>query len=109
MRIDEVPIDLARIFESSIDRALRDLIEHHAIRGLGWSLRNDLFSEVLADRFAFAIRVGGKIDRVGLFRSLLQFGNDLLVVSFLRIGNEFVGRFEIVLDVDTEALSKADL
>ena len=70
------------MFERSVHRAFRDLIEHHPIRRLGRSLGNDLFGEMLADRFTFAIRVGGKINRFGFFRSLLQFRNDLLVVSF---------------------------
>ena len=69
--IDEVPIDLAWMLESFIDRALRDLVEHHAKRGLRRSLRNDLLREVLANCFAFAIRVGGEIDRFGFFGGLL--------------------------------------
>ena len=71
------------MFERIVNCALRDLIEHHAISRLGWSLWNDLFGEVLADRFAFAIGVGGEIDCVCFFCGLLQLSDDLLVVSFL--------------------------
>jgi hypothetical protein len=61
---------------------------------------------VLADRFAFAIRVSREIDRFGFFGRLLQFRNDLLVVSFFVIGNDFVSRFEIVFDVDAETFRR---
>jgi hypothetical protein len=36
------------------------------------ALRDDLFGEMLADGFAFAIRVGGEIDRLRFFGSFLQ-------------------------------------
>ena len=106
MRIDEVLIDLSWMLESRIDRALRDLIEHHAKRGLRGFLRNYLFGEMLADCFAFAIRVSGEIDCFGFFRGFLELGNDLLVVSFFRIGNELVSGFEIVFDIDSETFRR---
>jgi len=59
---------------------------------------------VLADRFAFAIRVSREIDRVRFFRRFLQFRDDPLVVAFLRIGDQFVSGFEVVVDVDAESL-----
>ena len=91
------------MIERRLDRALRDLVEHHAMRRFRRTLRNDLFLQMLADRFAFAIRVGGQIDRVSFFRRFLQFRDDPLVVAFLRIGDQFVSGFEIVVDVYTEA------
>jgi hypothetical protein len=83
LRVDEVPIDLAWMFERCIDRAFRDLVEHHAMRRFGGTLRHDLFREMLADRFAFTIRVSGEIDRFCFFGRFFQFRDDLLVVSFL--------------------------
>ena len=61
---------------------------------------------MLADRFAFTIRVSGEIDGVSFFGGLLQLGNDLLVVALFRIGNYFVGRFEIVFDVNAQAFRR---
>ena len=58
---------------------------------------------MLADCFAFPIRVGREIDSVSFFCGLLQFRNDPLIVSFLRVGDEFVRRLEIVFDVDSES------
>jgi hypothetical protein len=71
------------MFESGVDRPLRDFVEHHAMRRLRRTFGNNLFGEVLADGFAFAIRVSGEIDCVRFFRRFLQFGDDLLVVALL--------------------------
>src|SRR5262249_35197975 len=106
LRIDEVLIDLSWMLEGSIDGAFRDLIEHHAEGGLGWSLRNDLFGEMLADCFAFASVGGCGINRFSFFCGLLQFRNDLLVVSFLRVRDELVRRLEVVIYIDSESLRR---
>jgi hypothetical protein len=89
------------MLESRLHRTLSDLIEHHAERRLGWLLRNDLFREMLADRLAFTIRVGGEINRFNLFCGLLKVRNDLFVVALFRIRNDLVFGLEVVLNVDT--------
>ena len=69
-------------------------------------LRHDLFGEMLADRFAFAIRVGRQINCRHLFCSLLQVGDDLPVIALLGIGNDLVIRREIILDIHSEPLRR---
>ena len=59
------------MLERFLHGALGNFIEHHAERGLGRLLRNYFFGEMLADSFAFTIRVGGQIDCVDFLRSLL--------------------------------------
>jgi hypothetical protein len=70
------------------------------------SLRNDLFGEVLADRFAFAIRVGGQIDRFGFFRAFFSSATIFLLFRFFESGNQLVSRFEIVFDVNAETFRR---
>jgi hypothetical protein len=106
LRIDEVLIDLSWMLESFIDRALRDLIEHHAKRGFAGRFGTISSGEVLADCFAFAIRVGGEIDSLQLLSQPSSARRRSLVVSFLRIGNQLVSRFEIVLDVNSETFRR---
>jgi hypothetical protein len=63
--------------EGRLDRTLRDLVEHDP-EGLG--LRHpQLFREVPPDSLAFAIRVRGDVQRVGLLRCLLELVEDLLL------------------------------
>src|SRR5207249_1619671 len=69
-------------------------------------LRYDLFGEMLADRFALAIRVGREINCRSLFCSLLQVSNDLSVITLLGIGNDLVIRREIILDIHPEPLRR---
>ena len=67
-------------------------------------LRNNLFRQVLTNSFAFAVWVSCEINRIGFPGRFLQFGNYLLVVSFSGVGNYFIGRFEIVVYIDTKSL-----
>ena len=69
--VDQVLVDLFRMLESFLHRALGDLIEHHAKGRYGGFLRDDLLREVLADGFAFSIRVGGQVNSVNFFGGLL--------------------------------------
>ena len=71
LRIDQVRIDLFRMFERFLHGALGDLIEHHAKRGRGWFLRDDFFGKMLADRLAFPIRISGQINCFDFLCSLL--------------------------------------
>ena len=63
LRVDDLLIDAAGIFDGVLDRLGRDLIEEHAV-DFGLVVVENLF-QVLANRFAFAIRIGGKQDSVG--------------------------------------------
>ena len=90
------------MFEGRLHGALGNLIEHHAKGGHRRLLGHDLFGQMLANRFAFAVRVGGKINRGGGLRGLLQIRHDFLVVALLGIGNDFVMRLEIILDVHAQ-------
>ncbi len=106
LRVNQISVDLFRMLKGCLHCAFGNFIEHHAKGWYGWFLGNDLLGQVLADRFAFAIRVSGKIDRVGGLRSLLQIRNDLLVVTLLGVGNDFVMRLEIILDVDAQVFRR---
>ncbi len=94
------------MIERFVDRTFRDLIKHHPERRFCWALGNNLFGQVLADCLTLTIRVSREVDGVGFFRSLLQLSNDLLVISFSGIWNYFVGRFEIIVDIDAQALAR---
>ena len=90
--VDEILVYLLRFLERILDRVLRDLIEHHAIdTGMSAFFRNDLFGQMLADRLALAVRVGCEINCVARFRGLFQIGNDLFIIAFFGVGNDFVG------------------
>ena len=94
------------MLERLLHGAFGNLVEHHAEGRHHRLLGHDLFSQVLADRFAFTIRVGGQINCRGSLGGLLQIGNNLFVVALLRIGNDFVFRLEIILHVDAQALRR---
>ena len=94
------------MFEGLLHGPFGDFIEHHAISGYSGFLGNDFFSQMLTDRFAFSVGVGGQIDCLGGFRRLLQIGHDLTVVSLFRIGNDFVFRLKVVLDIDAQPLRR---
>ena len=55
---------------------------------------------------AFTIRVSGQIDCRGSLGGLLQIGNNLLVIALLTVGDDFVFRLEIILDVYAQALRR---
>ncbi len=90
------------MLERRLHGAFGNFIEHHAKGGHGRFPGHDLFGQMLADRFAFAIRVGREKDRVGGFRGLLQIRHDFPVVALLGVGDDFVMRLEIILDVDAQ-------
>ncbi len=54
---------------------------------------------MVADGFAFAVRIGCEVDVVGLFGGGFELGDELLFAF-----DDFVMRFEAVLDVDIEVL-----
>ncbi len=51
------------------------------------------------DGFAFAVRIGRKIDGVGGAGQLLEVGDDLFLA-----GDDFIDGGEIVIDIDAETL-----
>jgi hypothetical protein len=104
--INEVLVDLSGMLERLIYRPLGDLIKHHTKRRLGRSFRHYLFGQVLADRFTFSIRVSREINCASFFGRLLQLGNNLFVVPFPGIRNYFVGRFEIIVDINPQAFGR---
>jgi hypothetical protein len=57
---------------------------------------------MLADGLAFSIRVSSEIYRVRFLRSLLQFCNDLFIISLASVGDNFVSGLEIMLDINTQ-------
>jgi hypothetical protein len=94
------------MIECLVNRSLRDLIEHHPKSGLGGTLRHNLFGQMLADCFAFAVRVSCEIDSVCFFGGLLQLGNDLFIITLSSIGNYFIGRFEIVVNINSQSFRR---
>ena len=56
-----------------------------------------LFLEVVADGFAFAIRIGREVDCVHLLGGGLQLRDELLLAF-----DDFVVGFEIMIDIDRE-------
>ena len=92
------------MFEGFLDRALRNLVEHHAVSRHRRFFRHDFFGEMLTDCLAFTIRVGGQVNRARRPGSLFEIGNYLLVISLPGIRNDLVFRREIILDIDAQAL-----
>ena len=95
LRINDVLIDPAGFFDGRANRLRRDFIEEDA-EDLGLVPVENFF-QVLADRFAFTIRVSREKNAIGGLRCGAQFFNDLFFA-----GNDFVDRLEIVVDIDTE-------
>ena len=95
LRVDHVLIDASGIFHGRPDRLRSDLIEEDA-KHFGIVPVED-FLQMLANRLAFTIRVGGQKDAVRAFGGGAQFFDDLLFSGY-----DFVDRLEIVLDVDSE-------
>ena len=106
MGIDQVRIDLFGVLERFLHGALGNFIEHHAKRRLGRLFGDDLLGQVLADGFAFSIRVSGEIDRVSFPGRLLKIGNDLPIVALLGIRDDLVFRLEIVLHIDAQPFGR---
>ncbi len=95
LRVDHLHVDLARMVHRFLHRLLRDLVEHEAVDLL--LLRAELFGEMPANGFAFAVGVGGDVDVGGVLRRALQLGD-----HFLPGGDRFVHRREAFVDVDAE-------
>ena len=95
LRVDHLHVDRARMLHRFLHRLLRDLVEHQAVDL--FLLRAELFGEVPADRFAFAIGVGRDVDVGGVLRGALQLGN-----HFLARRQQFVHRRKAFVDVDAE-------
>ncbi len=93
--VDLVGVDLARVQEGGLDRALRDLVEHDPVRlGLADA---ELLGEVPADGLPFPVRVGRDVERVHLLGRLLQ------LVEHLLLGRQhLVLRLEALLLVHPE-------
>jgi len=67
-------------------------------------LWDDLLGQMLADRFTFAVRVGGKIDSFAGLGGFLEVRNYFFIISLFCIGDHHVSGFEIVIDVYPEIL-----
>ena len=94
------------MLESLLHRALGNFVEHHTEGRHHRLLGHDLFSQMLTDRFAFTIRVGGEINGSGGLGGLLQIGNNPFVVAFLRVGNDFVFRLKMILHIHAETFRR---
>ena len=93
--IDKVGVELASIFQSALDRFLRNFVEDHAAhRNLGLK---DL-EKVPSDSLTLAVLISCQEEFVGLFQEFLELGD-----LFLLVGIHDVIRGEAVLDVDGEA------
>ena len=57
---------------------------------------------MLADCFAFPVRIGREKDRIARLGHALKIRNDLFVSTLFCIGNYLVRRLEIVFDIDTK-------
>ena len=92
--LDHVLVDLPGVLEGLKDRALGDLVEHHALVG---DLEPEHLDEVPRDRLALTILIRRQQDAVDIGEHRLQLG-DLLLLR--RLDN--VERLEVVLDVDAK-------
>ena len=97
LRIDQVAGDRARVGHRFLDRARRDLGEHHPLQGLVLeqaALLQDL-GDVPADRLALAVRVGRQEQGVGALGGLGDRVDVLLVLL-----DQVVAHGEAVVRVD---------
>src|SRR2546426_7413204 len=107
LRIHQMPVNAARVFEGLAHSALRNLVEGDAADAfaflffllflLSLGAVTQLLGQVRSDGFAFAIRVRRQIDRIRGIGQLLELCDD-----FFFAGNDDVFRIEIIIDVDTE-------
>ena len=96
LRRHAVHINGAGAGKCTLHGRLGDLVERHAPSlGVGQGQR---LLQVPGDGLAFAVRVGGEIDRLGRRGLLLQPGQ-----QFLAVLQDAVGRHPAVFDVDAEA------
>ena len=76
--IDEVEVDVARVFDGREDGRLRDFVEHDATRFL--RVESEHFGEVPGDGFSFAVFIGCEPNRLRLFGLCAQFVNKVFLV-----------------------------
>ena len=74
----QMDVDGHRGFERFLDGVRGDFIEHHAIHRRAVLLPLQFLLQVIADRLAFAVRIGCEVDGVDALRSGLEFGDELL-------------------------------
>ena len=95
VRVDNLLIDSAGVFDSRTNRFRRDFIEEHA-KNFGFAAIQNFF-QMLANGFAFTIRISREKYATRSFRSSAEFLDD-----FFFAGDDVVHRFEVMLDVDPE-------
>src|SRR5579862_1083639 len=113
LRINEVLIDRARMFECCLYRAFGNFVEGHTLyawRSLGLSLFrffrfllfravfSEFIRQVRRDGFAFTVRVRREIDGIGGGSKLFQLGD-----NFFFAGNDNVVGRKIVVDIHTQS------
>ena len=113
LRVDQVLIDGARMFERGLHGALGDFVEGDALNArrrcflallqlLGFLLSLAVVAEFEREMggngLAFAVRVRRQIDGVGRGRQLFQLGDNLLFA-----GDDDVIRLEAVRDIDAQS------
>jgi hypothetical protein len=96
--VDLLGVELARVLEGLLDRALRDLVEDHPPELLPRASA-ELVGEMPADRLALAVGVGGEEDRGRFLGRRLQLVEDLLAGL-----EDLVLGLEALLDVHAELL-----
>ena len=100
LRVHQVQIDLPGFLESCLDRFGGDFVEQHPEDLLPLGLvGGEHVGQMRADRFAFAVRVRGKIDSVSFLTGFLQLRHHLGLAR-----NHFVGGLEPILHVNAKIL-----
>ena len=94
LRFDEVHVDVARICYRSLNRILRDLVEHHS---LDRHLRAQDLEQVPRDRLALAVLVSGEQELFGILQLLLDLGDPRLLV-----GVDDIDRLELAVGVHAQ-------
>ena len=95
LRVHKVGVQVARVLQGTLDRFLRDFVEHHAAHG---NLRLQDLQEVPRDGLTLAVLISCQIEFVALLEEFLEFGDLFLLVRVHHV----VGR-ETVIHVDGEA------
>ena len=93
--VEEVFVDGAGVGHALLDALLGDLIEGHAVGGVG--VKAEDVGQMPADGFAFAVRVGRKDHAVGVFGLALQLLDEL----FLALDADVLRRI-VMLDIDAQ-------
>ena len=95
MGIDEILIDLCRVFDSSQNRFLRDFVECHAVDRDVELVK--FGSDVKCNRFAFAVRVRCQIDGFRFLGGVFKLLNDRSLAL-----NDSILWLEAVLQINTQ-------